>query len=179
MRPVYVAVREQRLRERCLSDLPGAVGIEGESAPEALGGMPPGIVLVDERGPDPLAWAPILPAGGGWTLCAVAGAGDRDVTVRTVSLGAPGSLHELAEAVRGGHAHGCLLDLHAVLSEVSRMRHDLNNPLTSALAEVQLLLLDGGGGPDEESLRVIQDQLRRLRDMLLATRHLRPTPPPT
>jgi len=75
----------------------------------------------------------------------------------------------------GALEQGTLLELHGVLAEVARARHDLNNPLTSALAEVQILLMDAPpGGAEEESLLIIQDQLRRLRDRLVATRHLRP-----
>jgi signal transduction histidine kinase len=46
---------------------------------------------------------------------------------------------------------------------LARIRHDLNNPLTAALAETQLLRLDS----DEEGLAVIEEQLRRLRDLIL------------
>jgi len=50
----------------------------------------------------------------------------------------------------------------------------LNNPLTSALAEVQLLLFDVEDAEVRESLEVAQTQLRRMRDMIAAARHLSP-----
>lgn len=48
---------------------------------------------------------------------------------------------------------------------VARVRHDINNPLTSALAETQLLLMDHPGGEIAESLEQVQEQLRRIRDL--------------
>jgi signal transduction histidine kinase len=67
-----------------------------------------------------------------------------------------------------------LLELHRVLLEISRARHDINNPLTSALAETQILLLDVPPGEVRDGLETVQTQLRRIRDLVAATRHLRP-----
>jgi signal transduction histidine kinase len=61
---------------------------------------------------------------------------------------------------------GPILDLHWILRVVARARHDLNNPLTSGLAEVQLLLMDEHPPEVRESLETIQEQFRRLRDMV-------------
>ncbi len=56
-----------------------------------------------------------------------------------------------------------VFSVEATARALSRIRHDLNNPLTAALAETQLLRLDS----EEEGLGVIEEQLRRLRDLIL------------
>ncbi len=54
-----------------------------------------------------------------------------------------------------------------LVAELARIRHDVNNPLTAALAEVQLLLMDQPGDSEEaESLRVVEAQLQRIRDLV-------------
>lgn len=58
------------------------------------------------------------------------------------------------------------LDLRSLLKAFSIARHDLNNPLTSALAETQLALMDEPGGELQEALETVQRQLRRMRDQL-------------
>ena len=51
---------------------------------------------------------------------------------------------------------------------VRRVHHDANNPLTAALGHVQLLLDDPVvTDPDvQESLRVVESELRRLIDIM-------------
>lgn len=59
-----------------------------------------------------------------------------------------------------------LLSLPLLLQELSRIRHDINNPLTAALAEIQLLLMDVQRGTEtEEALTVVEAQLHRIRDL--------------
>lgn len=72
---------------------------------------------------------------------------------------------------------GSLLELRDALGHVRRVRHDINNPLTAALAEVQLLLMDAEEGEARESLEVIQEQLRRIRDRVQELAELRPPTP--
>lgn len=86
-----------------------------------------------------------------------------------LSPGFPGPLTTLARGEAGGDG------FRALLRQLARARHDINNPLTSALAEVQLLLMDGEGGPRIlESLGVVQDQLRRIRDLVIGLARFRP-----
>ena len=60
-----------------------------------------------------------------------------------------------------------LLSLRLLHVELARIRHDVNNPLTTALAEVQLLLMDRPQASEEvESLKVVEAQLKRIRDMV-------------
>jgi len=58
-----------------------------------------------------------------------------------------------------------LLSFRLGVRELARIRHDINNPLTAALAETQLLLMDVTGEEEVEALRVIEHQLRRIRDL--------------
>lgn len=178
--PTYVLVSEGTLRRRCLAELPGALALDGAAELEGPTGRPPGLVLVDPAGMsarDLVALTDRLPAEAGWRVCVVAD-GDAPEGAPAVRALSAGGRHALAEvrllAEGGGGERGVLLHLQGVLEEVAKARHDLNNPLTSALAEVQILLMDVSPGPEEESLLIVQEQLRRLRDRLLATRHLRP-----
>jgi signal transduction histidine kinase len=70
-----------------------------------------------------------------------------------------------------------VLELGVVLRHVARARHDINNPLTSALAETQLLLMDVDEGELRESLETIQRQIRRIRDLVAELSVLRPPAP--
>ena len=59
-------------------------------------------------------------------------------------------------------------EIERIVVLVQRIRHDANNPLTAALGHVQLLL-DDPAVTDEEvraSLRVVEDELRRLTQIL-------------
>lgn len=55
-----------------------------------------------------------------------------------------------------------VFSLRHALDDLARIRHDLNNPLTAALAETQLLRMD----QDDEALATIEVQLQRLRDLI-------------
>lgn len=90
---------------------------------------------------------------------------------RPLSVGYPLFLDDLvAEAAEPEKP---LLELRTVLRFISQARHDLNNPLTSGLAETQLLLMDIEEGEIRESLEVIQEQLRRIRDLVASLSVLR------
>jgi signal transduction histidine kinase len=178
-RPVYVLLREGAARERCLAELPGAEPVAVPLDVASLAGRTPGLLLVDLTGPDAGALVPALaglPGRVGWKVGVVdVGGGDGGgIAVRTLSLGARHTLEQVRLGPDVAAGKGVLLELHGVLSDIARVRHDLNNPLTSALAEVQILLMDAPSGAEAESLLIIQEQLRRLRDRLVATKHLRP-----
>ena len=58
------------------------------------------------------------------------------------------------------------------------MRHDINNPLTAAMAEVQLLLMDLEADSEVGSaIRLVEDQLRRIRDLVAELPEHRPPSP--
>lgn len=72
-----------------------------------------------------------------------------------------------------------ILELRHSLKMVARIRHDVNNPLTAAMAEVQLLLMDLEEGTElTESVQLVQEQLRRIRDEIAALAILRAPRPP-
>jgi signal transduction histidine kinase len=93
--------------------------------------------------------------------------------LRPVSLGHPVSPEKIMEVVGDPQGKGPLHELHWVLRVVAKARHDLNNPLTSGLAETQLLLMDEHPPEVAESLGTIQEQYRRLRDMVADLSRLR------
>jgi signal transduction histidine kinase len=99
---------------------------------------------------------------------------------RPLSLGQWHSLEEVVEMATDAKEKGPVLELHWALRVLSKARHDLNNPLTAGLAEVQLLLMDEHDPEVQESLETIQEQFRRLRDMVADLACLRPRrdPPP-
>lgn len=103
--------------------------------------------------------------------------GDRDgeerLIARPLSLGHALSPAEVAAKAEDPEAEGPILELHWILRIVATARHDLNNPLTSGLAEVQLLLMDEHPPEQQESLETIQDQFRRLRDLVQKLARLR------
>ena len=118
--------------------------------------------LVEREADQDLPWASILvrEASGEFHL-------------RPLSMGhvmTPARVSEIA-ADPGGQ--GPVLELHSVLRVVAKARHDLNNPLTSGLAEAQLLLMDEHPEEVQESLETIQEQFRRLRDMVADMSRLR------
>jgi len=51
---------------------------------------------------------------------------------------------------------------------IRKLRHDLANPLSAILAEAQLLLMRDPPVDEEtqQTLRVIEDQARRMKEML-------------
>lgn len=58
--------------------------------------------------------------------------------------------------------------LRRVLAAVSHARHEVNNPLTSILAEAQLLLMDAATLPPDaqKSVQTIQEMANRIRDVV-------------
>ncbi len=92
---------------------------------------------------------------------------------RPISLGVPLGLAAVVEKAGAPEEKGPILDLFWILRFVARARHDLNNPLTSGLAEVQLLLMDEQPPEVRDSLETIQEQFRRLRDMVAGLGRLR------
>ncbi len=176
-KPLYIVVPAGELRDACLAAAgPHAEVFDPPLRAEALQGRAPGVVLADASG---LAAGELLEAatalrGPDWIFAVLDGTDPP--TVRTLSSGHPSSLGDVARYVEddGEGPREGLLELQGVLVEIARARHDINNPLTSALAETQILLLDVPAGEVREGLETVQTQLRRIRDLVAATRHLRP-----
>lgn len=173
--PVYVSVRSDALRARLAPSFPDAVPLAHPPRLEELSELAPGLLLLEEAGlsaEELLESASVGSTAPGWVAVALR-EGAAGVSARTVSVGYYHELGDVTAFAQEPDASPHLLELFRTLREISRARHDLNNPLTSALAEVQILLLDAVDGETRDSLEVIQEQLRRLRDLLSATRHLR------
>ena len=111
-------------------------------------------------------WAPLL----------VRGIGDPEVPTELIPLspGWPESPSKVSERLSTGGSAAGYLAFRGAMADLSKVRHDINNPLTAALAEVQLSLLDVE--PDSEletSLKVVERQIRRIRDMVMELNHYR------
>ncbi len=136
----------------------------------------PGIVVIHQGGESEAVGLlrELWDAGPGWTL-AVADGGDPP-TLRTLSLGLPTGPEALLQHMAGAvGAHVTLIDLREALIQIANNRHDVNNPLTAALAETQILLMDAEDESEtREALLTVQEQLRRIRDLVASTGHLRP-----
>ncbi len=174
--PIYLALPDGPRQDEIMAALPEARSLGADLRGISLDGVEPGVLIFDAA-TTPLdeiaAVASALPPdGGGWRLGFVQSS-EGGPTLRSVSLGRP---HMLADLVGPDASpdEATLIDLHGALRQIARARHDLNNPLTSALAETQLGLLDAPEGEVREGLEIIQEQLRRLRDLLVETNHLRP-----
>jgi len=63
--------------------------------------------------------------------------------------------------------------LEGALPRLAQTRHDLNNRLMAALAEVQLLLLDQSTPEAKQSYEFIQEELRAMRDLIASMSDLR------
>lgn len=96
-----------------------------------------------------------------------------ELRARPAAIGYPVPLPRIEEVAEEPSEKGPILELHWVLRVIAKARHDLNNPLTSGLAEAQLLLMDEHPEEVKDSLDTIQDQFRRLRDMVADLSRLR------
>lgn len=132
-------------------------------------GVPPAdvLVLVRDRAAPRSGWLVVLAAPG-----------EEGFDLVPVALGFPVRSEDLAAHARGETPDRPILELEALLDAFSRARHDLNNPLTSALAEVQLLLLDVEEPDVREGLETVQRQLGRIRDLIQDLDRFRAPPSP-
>lgn len=136
----------------------------------------PGLVLLvpDDLGTgELLETLDLLARGRGEWIPALLQAEEGRAVVRPLSLGYRHPLSEAVEVNRDPAAGPVLLELRRVVARISVARHDINNPLTSALAETQLLLMDAPEGEVRAGLETVQRQLRRIRDMVQATSGMR------
>ena len=62
-----------------------------------------------------------------------------------------------------------------MVDRVRKIRHDANSPITAALGHVQLLLEEPAAQDPEvqESLRVVEGEIKRLIDILAGLKELR------
>lgn len=137
----------------------------------------PGLVLIvaeDLSAPELLdLLARVARGRGEWLPATLSRDASGGAVARPVSLGYVHPLAETVEANGAGEDRPLILEFRRILDRISRARHDLNNPLTSALAETQLLLMDVVDPESREALETVQRQLRRMRDMIQELRPLR------
>ena len=175
-RPVYLLSSpgfDARLREL----VPGQEPVVLDH-PEEMRGQRPGLLLLppyhlaSDRLMAALALAAETDSDAAWLPVLVESVGD-ELRARPVSVGWPTALAELARWAAGAD-DAAVLELRHVLDRVARGRHDLNNPLTSAMAETQLALMDARDPELRTGLKTIEEQLRRIRDLVAALSVLRP-----
>ena len=152
------------------------------------------VALLLELGRLPGPWAPVLlreakppSTSSGGSGDASAGEGDDMppqgdlflLEAHPLSLGYPEPVDELLARLRSGDLPGRapLLELRSVLHEVAWARHDINNPLTTAMAETQLLLMDVDEEEARAALEAVERALRTIRDLVGSLSRLRPPPP--
>ncbi len=121
------------------------------------------MVLAEAMGDTREPWTLLLPVGG-----------EGGFRLLSLSPGYTEGVERIVERLSAPGLGPALLSFRLTLGALARIRHDINNPLTAALAEAQLLLMDAQPGTEmEESLRVVEDQLRRIRDMVAELTPLR------
>jgi signal transduction histidine kinase len=144
---------------------------------DELAGLAPGILVLHPDLPAEqvlLAVRRVAHSGGAWLPLLIQTAADGKAPWGVpLSLGWPSPPDELARWAEGA-ADAEVLELRHVLARVARARHDLNNPLTSAMAETQLALMDATDPELRAGLQTIEEQLRRMRDLIASLRGMRP-----
>lgn len=177
-RPVYV-LAPRGTASPLIRVVPGHEAVPVASAAE-LRGREPGVLLVRMPVDDPAELVEALllcaeaPSASGWLPVIVHAAADGGPErLVPVSLGWPATSSELARWADGAQ-DAAVLELRHVLQQVGRARHDVNNPLTSAMAETQLALMDARDPVLRQGLEVVEEQLRRIRDLIAELRLFRP-----
>lgn len=176
---VAPAEHAERVRSRLpdgLAPFPsGEALLRASDVPAGLVLVGPGVPLADAAGLS----RELGGRGGSWGVIHLEWAEDGGVSACPLSVGHVQSLEDVLNAARPD-SPAPLLELGVVLRRVARARHDINNPLTSALAETQLLLMDVEDGELREGLETIQRQIRRIRDLVADLSVLTPpiSPPP-
>jgi signal transduction histidine kinase len=173
-KPVYVLAPRGSVTDAVL---PGPRPVALARA-EEMRGRPPGVLLLPVHAVpgDQLVAALLIAAEAAatsaWLPVLVESDRDGAVRARPVSIGWPAPPAELARWAEG-EASADVFELRHVLERVARGRHDLNNPLTSAMAETQLALLEASEPEVRAGLETIDQQLKRMRDMIADLKALR------
>jgi hypothetical protein len=121
------------------------------------------LLLEFDSNPDPWAFLVIEPDG--------------EARVLSVSPGFSEPVEVAEERLSGSTVDGGFLNHRGALLALSRIRHDVNNALTSAMAETQFMRMDAEAGTElSEGLELVENQLRRIRDLVGELSGLRVTP---
>lgn len=178
--PISAHVAPAEQAERVASRLPQGIHsfrspaelLTASDVPAGLVLVGPGVSLGDAAGMS----RELGLRSGEWGVIHLEWAEDGAVSAVPLSVGYAQPLEDVLSAARPDAA-APVLELGVVLRHIARARHDINNPLTSALAETQLLLMDVEEGELRESLETIQRQIRRIRDLVADLSVLRPPTP--
>lgn len=170
--PIHVVAPEGAERERlarALGAVPGRVHAACADLDESAVGDRAAVVLGSDV-PLKDAWdlgRRVADRDLSWILLRAEVDDDGALGARPFSVGFPVGGEALAARASRAGGEGPLLELHEILRFLSRIRHDINNPLTAGLAETQLLLMDRAeDGEDREALETIERQLRRIQAMV-------------
>jgi hypothetical protein len=117
--------------------------------------------------PDLLARALLGAAGSpdGWGVLLLVEAGE-ELQVLPLSAGFPEPVQAAAERTVGDGLGRGYLDHRHLLEGLGRIRHDINNALTSALAETQFMRMDVADDSElDGGLAIVEAQLQRIREL--------------
>lgn len=154
---------------RAVTSAGEALGEIGRRAPRAavlVADLPgDGVVAIARALPSPLSVTALVPEGSTDVASSLAEVGV--LTQLPVSVPS-GTLRRIVEHLCARADSDDSERLQRVLTAVSRVRHDANNPLTSILAETQLLLMDASSlTPEvEKGVKAIHEMAVRIRDVL-------------
>lgn len=108
-----------------------------------------------------------------WSLLLLTHEGD-ETRVLPISPGYVQEPDEVAARVRGDGMEAGYLGHRRVLTDLGRIRHDVNNALTAALAETQFMRMDAEDGSEQrEGLQIVEDQLQKIRALVAELTALR------
>ena len=108
---------------------------------------------------------------GEWTPCLVRHVMG-EVTVRPVSMGWIETVDDVIRCRDGNDER--LLELRRLVTRMAHARHDINDAITSGLAETELLLMDSAESNAADALGAVVKQFHRIRDMVSVTTAVRP-----
>lgn len=144
-----------------VEELLGAAGEEGR--------RPPGWILLPPA-LDPSTMVELLGrlAGAGevWSPLLLVEA-ESGPTILPLSIAYALTLEELGDRLEAGEGGAAALSFRRALDLLSRVRHEINNALTVALAEAQLVLLDLDSESETASaIHIVEGQIQRIRDLV-------------
>ena len=172
-RPLYL-LGNGPLTERIAADarIPSDAVFPGAAAFLPLEPRRPGAVILP---PGELPVADVVQvitacvgAGGAWAPAFA----QADAEGLHLLLAAPGHryhLDQVADFCRTGQGD-VFLGIADIVERVRAGRHDINNPLAAGMAETQLLLMDVTDPETRRALMTIEEQMRRIRDLVASLR---------
>ena len=101
-----------------------------------------------------------------WTPILVLDSDPESLLGLPTSPAAPAPLADLVERYLDVEETRPVMSLPTFTRIVAKARHDINNPLTVAMAETQLLLLDVEDAEVRSGLEAVEQQLRTIRDLV-------------